>query len=63
MRNGYGKEYFDNLKIQFEGEYINGKRWNGKVYDFNGNEEFELMFGEIKQKYDIIKIENYNIIF
>jgi len=63
MRNGYGKEYFDNLKIQFEGEYINGKRWNGKVYDFNGNEEFELMFGEIKQKYDIITIENYNIIF
>ena len=25
MRNWYGKEYFDNLKIQFEGEYINGK--------------------------------------
>ena len=27
-----GKEYF-NKKIIFEGEYLNGKRWNGKLYD------------------------------
>ena len=26
---GYGKEYWDNSRLRFEGEYINGER-NGK---------------------------------
>ena len=29
-RNGKGKELFDNGKVLFEGEYLNGKIWNGK---------------------------------
>ena len=30
-RNGKGKEYNDNGDLIFEGEYLNGKRWNGKL--------------------------------
>ena len=32
-RNGKGKEYYDNGKLKFEGEYLNGKNWNGKGYN------------------------------
>ena len=28
MRNGKGKEYYDNGEIEFEGEYKNGNRCN-----------------------------------
>ena len=39
--NGKVKEYFDD-KLQFEGEYLNGKRnRKGKEYDFSGNIKFE----------------------
>ena len=32
--NGKGKEYYDNGKLEFEGEYLNGKRNGiGKEYD------------------------------
>jgi len=30
---------------QFEGEYINGLRWNGKGYNHEGKEEFEIKNG------------------
>ena len=36
-RNGKGKEYFWNEKIEFEGEYLNGKTISGIKYDHNGN--------------------------
>ena len=36
-RNGKGKEYDDYGALIFEGEYLKGKRWNGKVFDNNGN--------------------------
>ena len=29
-KNGKGKEYYLNGQLIFEGEYLNGKRWNGK---------------------------------
>ena len=32
-RNGKGKEYYDNGKLKYEGEYLNGKR-NGKGKEF-----------------------------
>ena len=40
--NGKGKEYNDDGKLKFEGEYINGER-NGKVkaYHFNGKLKYE----------------------
>ena len=33
-RNGKGKEYYNNGKIKFEGEYLNGNRLSGKGYDY-----------------------------
>ena len=35
-RNGKGKEY-DGGILRFEGEYLNGNKWNGKGYDINNN--------------------------
>ena len=36
-RNGEGKQYFDTENLKFKGEYLNGKKWNGKGYDKDGN--------------------------
>ena len=44
-RNGKGKEYFEDGEIEFEGEYLDGKRLKGKEYNFNGDLKFE---GEYK---------------
>ena len=44
-RNGKGKEYDDDEELIFEGEYLNGKRWNGRGYDENGNIIYELKDG------------------
>ena len=40
-------------KLNFEGEYIDGKRWNGKGYDYNGNVAYEIKEGKgnIKEYY------------
>jgi len=43
---GKGIEYYDNGKIKFEGEYFSGKKWKGKIYNYNGNEEFEIKNGK-----------------
>ena len=34
------------MKLEFEGEYINGKKWNGK--GFNKNNEIEYKFKDGK---------------
>ena len=40
--NGYVKEYYDNDKLKYEGEYINGlANGKGKEYDNEGNITFE----------------------
>ena len=46
--NGKCKEYYANNtgRISFEGEYLNGKKWNGKGYDINGNKIYELINGK-----------------
>ena len=44
-RNGKGKEYYYNNKIKFDGEYSYGRRWNGNMYDINGNLLFEIKNG------------------
>ena len=53
-RNGFGKEYRFGELI-FEGDYLNGQRWNGKgkEYHLNGRLYFEgeYLNGQ-KQKYD-----------
>ena len=52
---GKCKEYYDNGKLEFEGVYLNGKKWNGKGkenYD-NGKLKFEGKYlnGEIIGKF------------
>ena len=34
---GKGKEYNLYDELEFEGEYLNGKKWIGKIYDIYGN--------------------------
>ena len=34
-RNGKGKEYYYSGGLKFEGEYKNGKKWNGKGYNMS----------------------------
>ena len=45
-RNGKGKEYYINENLKFEGEYLKGKKWNGKGYNINGNKEYEIKYGK-----------------
>ena len=44
--NGKVMEYYDEEHLKFEGEYINGKKWNGKGYDINKNKIYELTNGK-----------------
>ena len=52
IKNEKGEEYYNNKEnnLQFKGEYNNGKRWNGKGYDINGEEVFEINNGKGKGK-------------
>ena len=53
--NGKYKEYYENDKLKFEGEYLNGKKWNGKEYDINNN------IYEIKDGKGSIKEYNFEL--
>ena len=44
--NGKGKEYYLDGKLLSEGEYLNNKKWNLKLYDINGNIISELKDGK-----------------
>ena len=44
-RHGKGKDYFLNILL-FEGEYLNGVKWNGKGYDLEGKIKYELINGK-----------------
>jgi antitoxin component YwqK of YwqJK toxin-antitoxin module len=52
-RNGEGKEYNDKGDLIFEGEYLNGKIWNGKGQE---NEIKNVSNFEIKYSGDEIVI-------
>ena len=53
-KNGKCIEYYDNGKIKFKGEYLNGKRWNGFIYNIDNNVLYEIKNGNGKGKeYDI----------
>ena len=45
-RSGKGKEYDEENNLIFDGEYLNGHRWNGKgkEYEPNGNLIFECEY-------------------
>ena len=46
LRNGEGREYYDNLRIKYEGEYLNDKRWNGILYDYKGKKKYDIKEGK-----------------
>ena len=56
--NGKGKEYYNNGKLMFDGEYLNEKKWNGRGFDNKNNLIYELKNGKgfIKAVNDINKI-------
>ena len=42
-----GKEFDNNKNLEFEGEYLNDKKWKGKGYDkFNKNFLYDLKEGK-----------------
>ena len=47
-RNGKGKEYNKYGELIFEGEYLNGKRWNGKGKEYTYLLDKLLFKGEYK---------------
>jgi len=50
--NGKVKAYYNNDKLKFKGEYLNGKKWTGKgkEYYYNGNLKFEREYKNGKKK-------------
>ena len=51
-----GKEYYLNGTLKFEGEFLNGNRWNGKMLNINGKFEFKINNGNEKEK-NIVMME------
>ena len=49
-KNGECIEYYDNGKIIFKGEYLNGNRWNGIIYNIGKNENYKIENGNGKVK-------------
>ena len=45
-KHGKGIEFYKNGEIKFEGEYILDNRWNGTMYDYNGNIIFKMKNGK-----------------
>ena len=50
LENGRGKEFYENGKIQFEGDYLDGKRWNGKIREY-------LISGKLKDEGEYVNGE------
>ena len=44
------KKIFHSDKLKLEGEYLNGNSWNGKGYNLEGKEDFEIKDGKGKRK-------------
>ena len=58
--NEKGYEDNNDLKLKFEGEYLNVKRWNGNGFNINGYIDFQIKKGKgCIKKYD----DNGNILF
>ncbi len=49
-----GKNIMVLVEKSYEGDYLNGKKWNGKGYNYNSNMIFEIKNGkgEIKEYND-----------
>ena len=62
-KNGKGKEYNEEGKLIFEGEYLNGKKWKGieKQYDEDtGNLIFEYEYKNGERNGEVKEYDKYN---
>ena len=59
-----GKEYVDDI-LEYEGEYLYDKKWNGKGYDENHNIIYELIngSGKVKEYYHFHHILFHSIFY
>ena len=62
-RNGKGKEFDEYGNLIFEGDYLNDKKWNGKVYDYLGNLINEFILGSTKDLKDDDEDDNEKEVF
>ena len=60
MINGKGKENNYNSKLIFEGEYLNGERWNGKGKEYNNDAKlvYDGMEKELEKGKNLIMMIN-----
>ena len=59
FRNSYGRIYYDNYEIEYEGIFKENKKYKGKEYDLYGNLEFEGEFNDKEERWNG-KIKEYN---
>ena len=62
-RNGEGKEYNDDGKLMFEGEYLDDKKWTGKANEYDEDTrklvlEYEYLNGKIDG--EVKEYDKYN---
>ena len=55
-RNGKGKKYYENGNIKFEGEYLNGENWNGKLYDPENINIYEIKMDKDRLKNFLVMV-------
>ena len=48
-QNEIKKEYYKNEKLKFEGEYLNGRRWNGISYHYSSDGTIFLHFTQYRK--------------
>ena len=51
-RNGFGKEYYKDDNAIYIGEFLNGKKWNGKINSCEDIQNLKAGKGFIKEYYD-----------
>ena len=63
LKNGKGREYYDNGVLKFDGEYLNDKKWNGKGHQGENDIIYEIINGKgvIKELYPIKKNKKLEI--
>ena len=59
FRNKFGRIYYDNYEIEYEGIFKENKKYKGKEYDLYGNLEFEGEFNDKEERWNG-KIKEFN---
>jgi len=59
FRNLFGRIYYDNYEIEYEGIFKDNKRYKGKEYDLYGGLEFEGEFNDKEERWNG-KIKEFN---